>query len=240
MSEPERQIVDRSVAGVISGRLSQSRWTLAAAAVAIGAVTVVTGGSWPAAVAAFAGVLVVAALAPRRTRAMRRADVAAASGQMPIDRLSALRLAAAVADPLVVFDRTGLIVHANPAAEVTFGPVLRGVDLQLRFRAPEMQELIREALSGDANGHAIDYSERLPIERLYRVSATPVGEGTGLGLSIVQAIVSAHAATLHASNRPEGGLDIEVRFPILDPAHMALPRSSIDSPRHLPKKGAQP
>ena len=180
MSEPDKRIVEGNPMDLLAGRLLQVRWTLAAAAIAIGMLTFVGDGSWLAALAAFAAVLAVAAFAPRRTRAMRRADVAAASGQMPIDRLSGLRLAAAVPDPLVIFDRTGLIVHANPAAEVTFGPVLRGVDLQLRFRAPEMQALIHGTLSGTANGTAIDYSERLPIERLYRVSASPVGEGTGL------------------------------------------------------------
>jgi two-component system phosphate regulon sensor histidine kinase PhoR len=180
MSEQESRAGERSVAEVLAGRLSQARWTLAAAAIAIGAVTVAASGSWIAAAAAFAAVVAVAAIAPRRTRSMRRADVAAAAGQLPVDRLSALRLSAAVPDPLVVFDAAGLIVHANPAAEVTFGPVLRGVDLQLRFRAPEMQELIRKTLSGAANGNVVDYAERLPIERLYRVSATPVGEGTGL------------------------------------------------------------
>lgn len=180
MNVPEERSVERNPATVLSGRLSQMRWTLAAAGIAIALVTFAGGGPWPLAIAAFAGVLAVAAFAPRRTRAMRRADVAAASGQMPIDRLSGLRLAAAVPDPLIIFDTTGQIVHANPAAEVTFGPVLRGVDLQLRFRAPEMQALIHGTLSNTADGNAIDYSERLPIERLYRVSASPVGEGTGL------------------------------------------------------------
>jgi len=37
--------------------------------------------------------------------------------------------------------------------------------------------------------------------------------GHGLGLAIVHAIASAHDATLTARARPEGGLDIEVRFP---------------------------
>lgn len=180
MDEPETPDIEPGRQGLPAGRLWQARWPLAAAALAIAAVTAAAGGSWLVALAAFAAVLAVTALAPRRTRAMRRAEVAAARGRTPIDRLSALRLAAAVPDPLIVFDATGQVVHANPAAEVTFGPVLKGVDLQLRFRAPEMQELIRGTLSGDADGSVVDYSERLPIERLYRVGAAPVGEGTGL------------------------------------------------------------
>jgi len=39
------------------------------------------------------------------------------------------------------------------------------------------------------------------------------GDSHGLGLSIVWAIATAHHATVNASARPGGGLDIEVRFP---------------------------
>jgi signal transduction histidine kinase len=42
--------------------------------------------------------------------------------------------------------------------------------------------------------------------------------GHGLGLSIVQAIASAHDATLNTQARTEGGLDIEVSFPCPAPA----------------------
>jgi len=180
MSEQETSKGSRAMAEPPAGRLAQARWTLVAAALAIGAVTAAAGGSWLLAVGALAAVAAVAAFAPRRTRSMRRADSAAAAAQFPLDRLSALRLAAAVPDPLIVFDAAGVIVHANPAAEITFGPVLRGVDLQLRFRAPEMQDLIGKALSGTADGAVVDYAERLPVERLYRVSATPLGDATGL------------------------------------------------------------
>jgi signal transduction histidine kinase len=40
------------------------------------------------------------------------------------------------------------------------------------------------------------------------------GEGHGLGLAIVRAIADAHGAALTARVRPEGGLDIEVTFPL--------------------------
>jgi signal transduction histidine kinase len=39
------------------------------------------------------------------------------------------------------------------------------------------------------------------------------GDGHGLGLAIVRAIADAHHATITASPRPQGGLDIEVIFP---------------------------
>ncbi len=40
------------------------------------------------------------------------------------------------------------------------------------------------------------------------------GAGYGLGLAIVDAITAAHGATLRARARPEGGLDVEVTFPV--------------------------
>jgi signal transduction histidine kinase len=39
------------------------------------------------------------------------------------------------------------------------------------------------------------------------------GDGHGLGLAIVRAIAAAHKATLTATPRPAGGLDLEVSFP---------------------------
>jgi signal transduction histidine kinase len=51
-----------------------------------------------------------------------------------------------------------------------------------------------------------------PFERLGGHRAAQPG-GLGLGLSIVQAIVTAHGATLTVRPRPEGGLHVEVNFP---------------------------
>jgi signal transduction histidine kinase len=51
-----------------------------------------------------------------------------------------------------------------------------------------------------------------PFQRL-AADRTSHGDGLGLGLSIVQAIASAHHATITARPRPEGGLLIEVAFP---------------------------
>lgn len=55
--------------------------------------------------------------------------------------------------------------------------------------------------------------ERLfkPFERMARDRTAR--EGHGLGLSIVKAVVEAHGGTVTAAASPEGGLDVEVRFP---------------------------
>jgi signal transduction histidine kinase len=53
--------------------------------------------------------------------------------------------------------------------------------------------------------------QRLGSERLRAAS------GHGLGLAIVSTIADVHAAALTASARPEGGLDVTVRFPPQEP-----------------------
>jgi signal transduction histidine kinase len=53
-----------------------------------------------------------------------------------------------------------------------------------------------------------------PFQRL-GTARTGRGDGLGLGLSIVQAIATAHDATITTSARPEGGLTITVTFPAM-------------------------
>ena len=103
---------------------------------------------------------------------------AAKPPRMPL--LSGEYLAAAVTDPLMIFDDNALLVHANAAALDAFAGVVEGMALPLRFRAPEMQSLFDEILAGAADAAAIDYTEKAPVERTYRVNASAVGHGTGL------------------------------------------------------------
>jgi signal transduction histidine kinase len=52
-----------------------------------------------------------------------------------------------------------------------------------------------------------------PFQRLHGDRASHHPDGHGLGLSIVQSIAAAHSAALSARTRPDGGLQVEVRFP---------------------------
>jgi len=54
------------------------------------------------------------------------------------------------------------------------------MSLSLKFRAPEMQALLDGILAGEVASDAVDYTEKLPVERTYRVSASTVGHATGL------------------------------------------------------------
>ncbi|MCR4268966.1 ATP-binding protein [Nitratireductor sp. ZSWI3] len=102
------------------------------------------------------------------------------AGTSAIDDLPAASLAAAVPDPLYVFNRNAEILYANEAADRAFGATVAGGSLRLKFRAPEMHELIAKATGGGEESVAINYAERVPVERAYRVVASRIGKDTGL------------------------------------------------------------
>jgi len=96
------------------------------------------------------------------------------------DQISALDLAAAVPDPLIIFEGSSAIAYANEAARQAFGTLQDGMSLLLKFRAPEMQELIGSVVAGQAGPLVAEYSERLPFEATYRVTGGAVGTTPGL------------------------------------------------------------
>ncbi|HHZ09474.1 MAG TPA: two-component sensor histidine kinase, partial [Rhizobiales bacterium] len=98
----------------------------------------------------------------------------------PLDGVGFRELAAAVPDPMILFDAHGVIAHVNPAAAVAFGQLAPGVALHLRFRAPEMHALIEGVIADAASARSIDYVERVPLERVFRVTATAVGRENDL------------------------------------------------------------
>ncbi|PBC01548.1 ATP-binding protein [Mesorhizobium sp. WSM3860] len=159
-------------------RLRRSRWLLAAAMVAVLGVYGFGGLSIFVPLLALA-LLVAAAMLPAEAE-RQSANGAAAIEVGGLQRLSGEYLAAAVADPLIIFDRTATIVHANAAAFAAFGGLAPGMSLSLKFRAPEMQALLDGIVSGTMASDVVDYTEKLPVERTYRVSASSVGHATDL------------------------------------------------------------
>ena len=113
MADTRREEQARRFVSLASGRLAQNRWTLAAGVLAILAMHFYAGGSALFTAAAILLFFVVTAFAPRRTRRQRQADLAAAGDGGELDGLSAQNLAAAVNDPLIIFDAAGSAVHAN-------------------------------------------------------------------------------------------------------------------------------
>lgn len=94
----------------------------------------------------------------------------------PFDALAARELGAVIPDPLIVFDARGAAIYANPAATLAFGQIPRGTVLAHKFRTPEMQKLFDNLLRQGRSGE-IDYHERVPIERVFKVSAMAIAGG---------------------------------------------------------------
>ena len=180
MAETRRDEQTRRFLSLAAGRLAQNRWMFAAGAAAVLAVGFTARIPATITAAAVLFLFVVALLAPRRTRSQRQADRAAAADGGRLDGLSAQSLAAAVSDPLIIFDAAGTAVHVNDAARSAFGAIAPGLSLLMKFRAPEMQLAIERVRTGRAGFEVVDYVERVPIERVYKVTASPIGRGTGL------------------------------------------------------------
>lgn len=160
--------------------LWSSRWLLATAVAAAILAHGVGGLSWAPAVILTVAVAAVAWVIGRDSWPSSSGIDAAAGNPQPADALSAAGLAAAVADPLIVFDSRGFVTLANSAAVTAFDDVADGISLPLKFRTPEMQDLIEQMLSGRSTTGTVDYAERVPLDRSYRVTATAVGLSSGL------------------------------------------------------------
>ncbi|MDQ6437423.1 ATP-binding protein [Mesorhizobium sp. LHD-90] len=180
MTDTSEATNGRRLARLVRGRLWQARWLLAAAVAVALLLHLAGGGSGLLLAAAVLLLLVAASLAPRRVLPERPGGAVSLADAPMAQGLSADRLAAAVADPLIVFDRRGVVTLANSAAASAFGDVQPGISMPLKFRAPEMQDLIEAMLSDHPASTTVEYTERVPIERVLRVTATPVGRGTGL------------------------------------------------------------
>ena len=101
-------------------------------------------------------------------------ELSVAPGQGDNAAYSAFDLAAVLDDPVLLIDRLANVVFANASAVAAFGAFTPGRSLFLRFRAPEIRELVEGVLATGTPARG-EYSERLPIEISFRMFAAPVG-----------------------------------------------------------------
>jgi two-component system phosphate regulon sensor histidine kinase PhoR len=180
MAEIRSEEGTRSFPAAAAARLAENRWMAVAGSAAVVAVGAFAGAPSLLVAGAVAFVVAAAALAPNRTRSNRRADLAAAADGGRLGGLSAQNLAAAVTDPLVIFNAAATAVHVNEAARSAFGTIAPGLSLLMKFRAPEMQAALERVRTGSSDSEVVDYAERVPVERVYKVTVSAIGQGTGL------------------------------------------------------------
>ena len=158
-------------------RARKARWQLAAGVAAV--VIVLIAGHAPvwAGVAALLLVMLAALAGPPPAHASygRHGNL----GEAQLQALAAAELADAMPDPVITFDSQGVVAHANKSAQTAFGSIVGGMILQLRFRAPEMQDFIRQVVT-TGEGRAVDYVERMPVERFTASPPPRSDSGTGL------------------------------------------------------------
>jgi signal transduction histidine kinase len=155
-------------------------------------------------------------------------------GQAGLERRERLDLATLAAQVLRVRDsettNLGLDVRATLAPAPTVGDprlverlIANLIDNAIRHNIPEGHVEIttgarhQHAFLAVANSGPTIPPEEVPrlLEPFQRLHGTRTahGGGNGLGLAIVDAIATAHHATLSAEPRPGGGLTVEVTFP---------------------------
>ncbi|WP_110753679.1 ATP-binding protein [Phyllobacterium leguminum] len=177
MSEIYKHLTKSGVLARVSGRIVRARHILGIAFLAL-LLVLVSGASLPVmAVCSIVLLLAVAAFMP----APRVEEALASSGGGPesgLSRISGEHLAEQLPDPMIIFDAGGMVLYANKVAREAFQPLTEDTTLYLRFRAPEMHGLIQGVIT-DGEPRAIDYFERLPLDRWYKamVMALDAGEG---------------------------------------------------------------
>jgi signal transduction histidine kinase len=137
-------------------------------------------------------------------------------------------------DATALADEAGrrFVLAHNDEGEADFDAgLLRQVALNvlanaLRFTPPGRKITLESHVTGGSWELILeDEGPGVPLDQLATIfgrfvrgrpapgASTETGSGSGLGLAIARSIVEAHGGTIHASNRPEGGLRVEARLP---------------------------
>ncbi|MEC3952936.1 HAMP domain-containing sensor histidine kinase [Nocardia sp. CDC153] len=91
------------------------------------------------------------------------------------------------------------------------------LDNAIKFSAPDTEVEVRVCgteLAVLDRGPGIDAADqRAVFDRFYRADRTRSTPGSGLGLAIVHDIITAHAGTVFAADRPGGGAEVGFRLP---------------------------
>ncbi len=127
-------------------------------------------------------VLVVAAALPTRSRAARKRErLLRREGRAP-EADAVFGACEALNDPVFILSSRGKLEYQNRAAVERFGTLPQQSHLSARLRSPEILEMVDCAIA-DKCPHEIDYVEKVPSERWYRVRIAPMTPNAAMGTS---------------------------------------------------------
>lgn len=104
--------------------------------------------------------------------------------KLAAERATADYILDALPDPLIVVDKTSMVVRANNAAEVVFETELTGRDLAAGLRHPILLQAVESALR-DGNSLAEEIAMPPPMNRNYSALVEPLGESADSGALIL-------------------------------------------------------
>jgi two-component system phosphate regulon sensor histidine kinase PhoR len=83
----------------------------------------------------------------------------------------------AIADPVILTDGRGTVLLFNPAAAEAWPSLSTGWPLSFSLRAPDIVSAVERVLAGEAAVTG-EYSERVPVERVYAMRVTAITQQT--------------------------------------------------------------
>lgn len=125
--------------------------------------------------------LAVSMFAPVRTDAERRRAGAGENGGLRQEQGLYGAALDGIPDPVLLIDRRGMVRHANRQYRNVLGAMQPGTSVLIRFRSPEVLDMIHKAMAGGRPAPA-ELVERTPREHWFLVSIAalpPTGNGSG-------------------------------------------------------------
>ncbi|MEL6922070.1 MAG: ATP-binding protein, partial [Pseudomonadota bacterium] len=157
-------------------RLVATRYVLAGSAVLFCGLAVFDRIPWLLALELSAAMAVIAVISPTRTARARKREK---TERLPShDYTVANALLDALKEPLVLLDGRGTIQFASKSAMTRVGKISIGSSSLLRFRTPELQEMIQEVMAG-GSPDPVELRERGQHERYFEVSAFRLPDDVG-------------------------------------------------------------
>lgn len=153
----------------------RGRWFLYLVGAAVAVALIVLGGiRWPYALGVGAVLVAAGFVVRRRPREAAPLDATLLARRAArLTDLTVEGLMAAVPGPAILIDPKLVVRTHNARAAALVAGLKRGEPLTLALRAPEVVEAVRRALATNAL-QTIDYAERVPVNRWFRVEVAPV------------------------------------------------------------------